>query len=464
MFRATDQAPSLLYAALGAAVMGIWSTTATSAGGAIQQQRWYGMLELLVAAPSRLILVLAPITVAIAGIGVYSIASTLLWGRLLFGDPAAHRTPAAVRDLDPGGRPLDRPARARARLDARPLPLGELASQALEYPIWTITGMLIPLSLLPGWVQPDRLAARADLGHARRSATPRSAATSASRSSSASLLSVAYTAISALLLAPLRTAGPRPRDALADMRTWLRIFFIGGAISFRALFSWIRPVGLHPDARSLGPTTQILFFAYLGRTAHLESDDGSSSATPSSRRRSPRCSGWASRSTASAGRRRSSAVLATPAEPRCPLPRPRAAGARQRGGRRPRPASSAARCCSASACRGLRCPRSRSSCCSRRSRAPGLGMLTGAVGLRMRDVPIIANLTMAVLLIFCGVNVPLDKLPDWMHDDRARRCRSRTRSRRRGRSPTARRSTSVADAVLTSSSRSAPAISLAGSG
>ena len=42
-------------------------------------------------------------------------------------------------------------------------------------------------------------------------------------------------------------------------------------------------------------------------------------------------------------------------------------------------------------------------------------MVTGAVGLRMRDVPIIANLTMAVLLIFCGVNVPLDKLPGWMH-------------------------------------------------
>jgi ABC-2 type transport system permease protein len=45
----------------------------------------------------------------------------------------------------------------------------------------------------------------------------------------------------------------------------------------------------------------------------------------------------------------------------------------------------------------------------------GLGMLTGAVGLRMRDVAIIANLTMAVLLIFCGVNIPLDKLPGWMH-------------------------------------------------
>jgi hypothetical protein len=45
MFRATHHAPSLLYAALGAAVMGIWSTTATSAGGAIQQQRNWKVLE-----------------------------------------------------------------------------------------------------------------------------------------------------------------------------------------------------------------------------------------------------------------------------------------------------------------------------------------------------------------------------------------------------------------------------------
>ena len=154
MFRATDQAPSLLYAALGAAVMGIWSTTATSAGGAIQQQRWYGILELLVGAPSRLILVLAPITVAIAGIGVYSIASTLLWGRLLFGIPLhiehpllfAISIPVAVLSIGLLGLVL-----------ASTLVLYRAAnslSQALEYPIWTITGMLIPLALLPGWVTP----------------------------------------------------------------------------------------------------------------------------------------------------------------------------------------------------------------------------------------------------------------------------------------------------------------------
>ena len=154
MFRATDRAPSLLYAALGAAVMGIWSTTATSAGGAIQQQRWYGILELLVAAPARLILVLAPITVAIAALGVYSIASTLLWGRLLFGIPVhisqpflfAVAIPAAVLSIGLLGLAL-----------ASVLILYRAASafsQALEYPIWTITGMLIPLSLLPGWIHP----------------------------------------------------------------------------------------------------------------------------------------------------------------------------------------------------------------------------------------------------------------------------------------------------------------------
>jgi len=44
----------------------------------------------------------------------------------------------------------------------------------------------------------------------------------------------------------------------------------------------------------------------------------------------------------------------------------------------------------------------------------GLGMFTGSLGLRLRDVAIVANLFFAVLLIFCGVNVPLDDLPSWM--------------------------------------------------
>jgi ABC-2 type transport system permease protein len=199
MFRATHQAPSLLYAALGAAVMGIWSTTATSAGGAIQQQRCYGNLELLVGAPARLILVLAPITVAIAGIGVYSIASTLLWGRLLFGVPLhiehplmfAVSIPAAVLSIGLLGLVL-----------ASLLVLYRAASslsQALEYPIWTITGMLIPLSLLPGWESPIAWALAPTWGMR----AVRHAAIGGDVGTPLLLciaLSVAYTALAALLL------------------------------------------------------------------------------------------------------------------------------------------------------------------------------------------------------------------------------------------------------------------------
>lgn len=199
MFRATHQAPSLLYAALGAAVMGIWSTTATSAGGAIQQQRNWKVLELLVGSPAPLILVLAPITVAISGIGVYSIASTLLWGRILFGVPfhVLHPAlflvsiPAAVLSIGLLGLVL-----ASALVLYRE---ASAFSQALEYPIWLITGMLIPLSLLPGWIHPLSWALAPTWGMraVRRSALGGSVATPLLVCAG---LTVAYAALSFVLL------------------------------------------------------------------------------------------------------------------------------------------------------------------------------------------------------------------------------------------------------------------------
>ena len=199
MFRATHQAPSLLYAALGAAVMGIWSTTATSAGGAIQQQRNWKVLELLVGSPAPLILVLAPVTVAIAAIGVYSIASTLLWGRILFGVPfhVLHPVlfvlsiPAAVVSIGLLGLVL-----ASALVLYRE---ASAFSQALEYPIWLITGMLIPLSLLPGWIHPLSWALAPTWGMraVRRSALGGSVTTPLVM---CVLLTLAYTALAFALL------------------------------------------------------------------------------------------------------------------------------------------------------------------------------------------------------------------------------------------------------------------------
>ena len=44
----------------------------------------------------------------------------------------------------------------------------------------------------------------------------------------------------------------------------------------------------------------------------------------------------------------------------------------------------------------------------------GLGLVMGALGLRIRDGATLANLIFLALLIFCGTNVALQDLPDWM--------------------------------------------------
>jgi ABC-2 type transport system permease protein len=44
----------------------------------------------------------------------------------------------------------------------------------------------------------------------------------------------------------------------------------------------------------------------------------------------------------------------------------------------------------------------------------GLGILIGSVGLWARDIWFVANLAYFLLLLFCGVNVPLRVLPPWM--------------------------------------------------
>jgi ABC-2 type transport system permease protein len=154
MFRVGRSPETLLYASLGAAVMGVWSATSTTAGSAMQRQRWHGTLELLVAAPAHFALVLLPITIAIATIGIYSMGATLLWGRVLFGIDVT----------------LEHPVVFVLALPATILSIGALGfllavsfvryrtawalGNMLEYPVWLICGFLVPLSLFPGWVRP----------------------------------------------------------------------------------------------------------------------------------------------------------------------------------------------------------------------------------------------------------------------------------------------------------------------
>ena len=154
VFRAGNSPRTLLYASLGAAVMGMWSATSTTAGGAMQRERWHGTLELLVATPPHFSLILLPITLAMATIGIYSLGATLLYGHFLFGIALT----------------IVHPLLFVASVIGTVLSFGALGfafavtfvrfraawaiGNLLEYPVWLIGGFLVPLALFPDWVRP----------------------------------------------------------------------------------------------------------------------------------------------------------------------------------------------------------------------------------------------------------------------------------------------------------------------
>jgi ABC-2 type transport system permease protein len=52
----------------------------------------------------------------------------------------------------------------------------------------------------------------------------------------------------------------------------IRLLFIGGLLSFRALFGWLSPWILIPTY-VIAPIFQILLFVYIGRAAKTQSDE-----------------------------------------------------------------------------------------------------------------------------------------------------------------------------------------------
>ena len=154
VFRAGTSPRTLIYASLGAAVMGMWSSVSTSAGSAMQRERWWGTRELLVAAPRHFSLIMFPATLGLATVGIYNLVATLLWGHFVFGIPLVVEHPLLFglsvvgTVLAFGGLGLLF-AVSFVRFRA-----AWVLGNFFEYPVWLICGFLVPLSLLPQWVRP----------------------------------------------------------------------------------------------------------------------------------------------------------------------------------------------------------------------------------------------------------------------------------------------------------------------
>ena len=192
----------------------------------------------------------------------------------------------------------------------------------------------------------------------------------------------------------------------------LRIFFIGGWTSYRALFAWLTPWILIPTF-IVGPVFQILFFAFVGRTAGVGTDTFYVIGNAIQYASIPCLFAMGN---AIGGERQSQTLgllLASPAR-RVPLFLGRSLPVIINGllcsllalvlgslilGVSIEPSAApmlvVAVAVSAFACTGL-------------------GLAMAAVGLRVRDTAVLANVVMGILLIFCGVNVALTAMPDWM--------------------------------------------------
>ncbi len=196
------------------------------------------------------------------------------------------------------------------------------------------------------------------------------------------------------------------------MSGFLRTFFVGGLIAYRGLFNWITPAIYIPTMLG-SPLFQVIFFTKLGQYAHAESRDfyvvGNATQACA-------MSSVYGMTMAIANERwfgTLGPLLATPAN--------RAAVFLGRGV--PVLANglvvSAFTFAIGAAMLGFRPPL---------ASVPALGgivvvttvsctafgMLLGSIGLRAKDFWFASNMAYFVMLLFCGVNIPLADLPGWM--------------------------------------------------
>jgi ABC-2 type transport system permease protein len=196
------------------------------------------------------------------------------------------------------------------------------------------------------------------------------------------------------------------------MRQNARVFFVGGYLSYRALFNWMHWSYYIPTMLG-APVFQILFFAYVGRFAQLQNDTFFVTGNAVQLSAMAGVYGMAMTIGGERWTQTLSSLMATPAN-RLPLFLGRSLPLIANGivtsafaftvgwllldfdmSASQIPALAVVVVASAFSCTSL-------------------GLVVGALGLRSRDVFFLANLVVFSLLLFCGVNVPLDSLPGWV--------------------------------------------------
>lgn len=194
--------------------------------------------------------------------------------------------------------------------------------------------------------------------------------------------------------------------------TSLRVFFVGGLMSYRAMFGWLNPWILVPSLL-VSPICQILLFAYIGRSAGVGNDEFYVIGNALNYAAIPCLFAMGSTIEGERQGHTLGVVLTTPAR-RIPLFLGRALPVVVNGW-----GVAMVGLLAGVLLLDVHVPPSAwpalllvvvvtSASCT------GLGLTMGAIALRVRETAVLGNVLFCVLLVFCGVNVSLEDLPDWM--------------------------------------------------
>jgi ABC-2 type transport system permease protein len=187
---------------------------------------------------------------------------------------------------------------------------------------------------------------------------------------------------------------------------------VGGVISYRALFNWIRPLSYATSMLGI-PLFQMLFFAYLGRFAGVRDD---AFFVVGNAVQATAMGGLFAMTMTIANERffgTLGPVLATPAN-RLALFLGRALPIVVNALAVSAVVFAAGRLLLDFSLPASRVPPLAAVVLVTATATTGLGLLLGSLGLRVRDVFFASNLVYFLTLLVCGVNVPIDTLPGWL--------------------------------------------------
>ncbi len=192
----------------------------------------------------------------------------------------------------------------------------------------------------------------------------------------------------------------------------VRVFFLGGLTSYRALFGWLSPWVFIPSL-VVAPVFQILLFVYIGRSAALESDEFYVIGNALQYASIPCLFAMTQTIAGERYQQTLGYILISPAR-RLPLFLGRALPVVTNGF-----FVAAVALLIGGAIVGIDIPASAygpialvtlvsAFACT------GLGLLNAGLGFVIRENAVLSNIIFGILLVFSGSNVPIDQLPGWM--------------------------------------------------